>query len=193
MRYLIFMNIKRYLSEFGYEVLDFVVNPANPTSFIPKERYNNLGMVFKEHINNTEINKSNFRKMLPLLTINIHDLGTIKGCMHQYMVEFTYSFVTTSGDNPYCIRNNTEVILRHEDKFNCALNNMMFKKIYDDKGRLKTRNIFQFMCYVKDKIECFDGCICCVSSIQEDPLSVLSVEDEVITINKQYIIDIGEC
>ena len=94
MRYQIYNNIKRYITEFGYDILDLLINPANPTTYIPMERYNEFGKQLKDHFNSQEVNKANFRKMLPLLTVNIHDVGSTKGCMHEYIVDFQYSFTT---------------------------------------------------------------------------------------------------
>lgn len=193
MRYKIYNNIKQYIAEFGYEILDLLINPANPTSFIPMERYNEFGKQLDAHLNSTQINKTNFRKMLPLLNINIHDIGTTKGCMHEYIVDFQYSFSAISADQEYCTRITAESIFRQEDRFNCVLNEMMFKTTYDDKGRVATRNLFQYMCSIKEQLKCFDNCLCCVSSVEEDPLENLNIEDEVITLHKQYKLRIGEC
>lgn len=192
MRYLIFKNVKRWLIEYGVDVLDLLMNPANLETTSPKERYqDNLNSFFEEldrHFSYAPFYKGNFKSHLPILLVHVHDLGETSGCNHQYMLEFTYHYTTVSASQEYLICNTPEELLRLEDDLNCALTNMMHSVNLADFGTY-SRTLFTDMQHV----EGFNDVIKKVHRIQDYALEHISTIDEVHTLNKSFILTIGEC
>lgn len=191
MRYIIFKNIKRWLIEYGVDVLDLVLNPKNLETVDPKKRYcNDLNTFFDElnaHVSYTPYFGANFGSHLPLLQINIHDLGE-KGCDRQYMIEFLYHYTHISANQEYHICNTPEEILRLEDDLNCALEYMM-KSCGIGKNGVYHRNIFSDMRNIED----FNDVIQTINYIESYPLERINTKEEVHTLNKSFILTIGEC
>lgn len=192
MNYLIFLNVKRWLIEYGTDILDLLIKPVNPDSDIPKERYgDNFMQELNLHFSTTEFYENNFYSHLPLLKLNIHDLGYSSTCNHQYMLEFKYHFTTVSANQEYIICNTPEQMLRLQDRLNEALSCMLESWVFTDDGKQIKRTLFRDMC----ALEGFDGCINNVVSIDKStyPITYEGTVDEVITLSKQFIITIGEC
>lgn len=192
MKYLLFLNVKRWLIEYGVDVLDLLMNPIDLTTTNPKERYGeNFMQELNLHFSTGEFYENNFYSHLPLLKMNVHDLGYSTTCNHQYMIEFTYHFTTVSAKQEYLICNTPEEMLRLEDDLDRYLSCMFESWVTLENGRQVKRTLFRDMC----NLDGFDGCINNVVSIDGDtyPITYVGTTDEVITLNKQFIITIGEC
>ena len=46
----LFINIKKWLQIYGYEVLDLILYPDNPDETDPRKRYNNFNYQFNHHV-----------------------------------------------------------------------------------------------------------------------------------------------
>lgn len=192
MNYLLFLNVKRWLIEYGVDVLDLMIRPVNPDSDDPKVRYGeNFMQELNLHFSTTEFFDNNFYSHLPLLKMNVHDLGYSSTCNHQYMIEFKYHFTTISARQEYIICNTPEQMLRLQDDLNSALSCMFESWVTLENGSQIKRTLFQDMC----ALEGFNGCINNVASIDKDtyPIVYEGTTDEVITLSKQFVITIGEC
>lgn len=187
MKYQIFLHIKRWLIEYGTDILDILLEPKDTTTLVHAERYENFLHELNRHFSTGTYYKSNFYSHLPLLTVQIHDVGYSSPCYHEYIIEFKYHWTTISADQEDNPENTPEAHLEEEDTICCLLDDMMKSQVIRD-GRLVRRTLFTDLLRVKD----FNA-MRNVASIEPYPCQFLLVENEINTISKQFKLTIGEC
>lgn len=188
MKYLIFLNIKRWLLEYGIDLFDFMLKPDNTMTNDTTKRYNDFLHRFNRHFSSGVYYKSNFSSHLPLLTLQVHDLGYSTPCHREYMLDFKYHFTTISADTYTDYENTPEFLYETEDFVDKFLTNMMSSSVFRN-GLLIHRTIFKDLFTLPN----FDKTIENVSSIEEYPMEFLAVKEEVNSLVKQFKVTIGEC
>lgn len=188
MRSLIFKNIKRWLIEYGIDILDLMLIPVNTSTLDTTRRYENFMHEFNRHFSSGTFYRSNFSSHLPLLTVQIHDVGYSSPCHKEYILDFHYHYQTISAGGENTGENTPEALYEVEDRVDRYLSRMMESKTVSG-GFIRKRTLFKDMMLVPN----FDGVIHNVSSIEEYPLVNKKVEHEVNTLYKQFKITIMEC
>lgn len=188
MRHQIFANIKRWLMEYGVELLDHLIEPVDKTTLNTDERYHNFRHELNRHFSTAEFFQSNFEAHLPLLTVAIHNTGYSSQCYCEYLLVFKYHWQTISADGEGNPENTPEALMETIDAIGYHLSDMMKSTVYRD-DRVVNRNLFTDM----QRLPNFEYKMYNVVSIRELPTTFQEVDKEINTISKQFILTIGEC
>lgn len=188
MRYLIFKNVKRWLIEYGIDLLDIILKPVDTSTRDTTKRYDNFMHELNRHFSSQAFYQSNFYAHLPLLTLQVHNIGYVSSCYCEYMLDFQYHWTTISAGQEKDLENTPEALYEMEDCISYLLSDMMSSKKYVDNTVVK-RTVFTDLWDLPN----FDGKLYNVSSIQEYPMQFIKVDKEINTISKQFKITIGEC
>lgn len=188
MRHQIFVNIKRWLMEYGIEILDHIIQPVDKTTRNTDNRYNNFRHELNRHFSSEEFYQSNFESHLPLLTVGIHNIGYSSQCYCEYMVVFKYHWQTISADGENTGENTPEALMETIDAIGYHLAQMM-KSTEIVEGVVITRNLFKDL----QKLPNFEYKMFNVAHIVEYPTMFTEVEKEINSISKQFKLTIGEC
>lgn len=194
MRQQIFSNIKRWLIEYGIDILDIILEPTDRTSRVTTKRYDNFMHELNRHFSSHLYYQSNFYSHLPLLTLEITNVGSPNSCYCDYMLTFRYNWTTISADQENHMENTPEALMEMEDSIAYLLSKMMKSKILIN-NRVVTRTVFTDMLQIPG----FEYKISNVASIEEYPhvmkqISVMASQNEEInTLTKQFRVTIGEC
>lgn len=183
----VFTNIKRWLIEYGVDILDIILEPVD-NSRDTNVRYENFFHELNRHFSTAQFYKSNFNSHLPLLTVDVINIGYSSQCYCEYIIDFKYHWTTISADQERSYENTPEGLLEMEDKIDRLLRNMMYSRTIID-GEVAYRDIFKDL----QKLPNFEDKICNVVSISDYPVNFDQVEDEINTISKQFKITVGEC
>lgn len=184
----IFTNIKRWLIEYGVDILDLILEPVDEMSRDTTIRYENFMHELNRHFSTAQFYKSNFNAHLPLLTVDVSNVGYSSQCYCEYLITFKFHWTTISADQELILENTPEGNLDLEDKVDRRLKAMMFSRSYIE-NEVVYRDIFQDL----QKLPNFEDKICNVVSISDYPVTFEQVYDEINTISKQFKITVGEC
>lgn len=135
----LFINIKKWLQIYGYEVLDLILYPDNPDETDPRKRYNNFNYQFNHHVGTSEHFKMNHGIDYPYLAIDI-ECYQRSHCFDRYEVNFTVYYSTVSpASGRVCIGNTPEDKLEFRDNIHCTISNMLIHQVDTPSGiRKKT-------------------------------------------------------
>lgn len=188
MRHIIFVNIKRWLMEYGIELLDHLLTPVDKTTNNTDERYDNFRHEFNRHFSSDEFYQSNFYSHLPLLTVGVHNIGYVSNCYCEYLLDFKFHWQTISLDGEISVENTPESLLETIDAIGYHLSSMMQSTELVDYIVTK-RNLFTDL----HKLPNFNHKIYNIVSILEYPTQFDRVDKEINSITKQFKLTIGEC
>lgn len=174
--------------EYGYQLLDHIIEPVDKTTFNTDERYHNFRHELNRHFSSDEFYLSNFESHLPLLTVGVHNVGYSSQCYCEYILDFKYHWQTISADGEGNPENTPEALMERIDAIGFHLSDMMKSTTIRD-GVVVTRNLFQDL----QRLPNFEYKMFNVVSVQEYPTSFNKVENEINSISKQFKLTIGEC
>lgn len=175
----LFQMVKRWLIEYDKDLLDIFLPIKDELGKTHFEKYGEDFFVeLNKHFTTQIYAAQNFYEHLPLLVLNIHDLGEgqINDCFHQYMLEFNYSFSSISLCQEKHLDNTPEGLYEFIDKVNCGLEYMM-----------------QVLPEQMEDIEDFHNLAYSIIALDIQPHKITDTSDEIITVNKQFIYTIKEC
>ena len=130
----LFINIKKWLQIYGYEVLDLIMKPDYPEETDPRKRYKNFNYQFNHHVGTSEHFKMNQGVDYPYLAIDIECYHRTH-CFDLYEVSFTVYYSTVSpASGRVCIENTPEGKLEFRDNIHCAISNMLLHQVQTPRG-----------------------------------------------------------
>lgn len=126
----IYINFKKYLQVFGYEVLDYFINPINLDETDPYKRYENFDVQFNEHFGTSEHFQHNQGVNFPFLAMDVTPETTKNGCFARYIITFAVYYQAVSpSSGRVCIENTPEGKLEYRDNVYCAIKNALIHRV----------------------------------------------------------------
>lgn len=133
----LYINIKKWLQMYGYEVLDFFIVPDHPEETDPRKRYDNFDEQFNTHVGTSEHFQENQGVDFPYLAIDI-SCDKKHHCFSKLRVDLSVYYSTVSPPTGrVCIENTPEGKLEYRDDVHCALSNMFEHVVSTPKGLRK--------------------------------------------------------
>lgn len=133
----LYINIKKWLQIYGYEVLDYFIVPDHPEETDPRKRYDNFDEQFNTHVGTSEHFQLNQGVDFPFLAIDIH-CDSDDRCFSRVYIDFNVYYSTVSPTTGrVCIENTPEGKLEYRDEVHCALAYMMEHVLQTPRGLRK--------------------------------------------------------
>lgn len=136
----IYINIKKWLQLYGYEVLDHFIQIDHEEETDPRKRYDNFDEQFNAHVATTSHYEHNHGWESPFLGIDVTPDPLNRGCFNKYIVNFSviYSAVSPPAGRR-CVENTPEGKLEYRDSVCEALTDMIYHQVKTTRGlRMKT-------------------------------------------------------
>lgn len=131
----LYINIKKWLQVYGYELLDYFIQPDNPEETDPRKRYNNFDYQFNTHVGTSEHFQLNQGVEFPFLAIDISPTDYDKGCFKRYEIRFSVYYSSVSPQTGrVCIENTPEGKLEYRDEVYCLVQKMLIHQVETHKG-----------------------------------------------------------
>lgn len=136
----IYINIKKWLQLYGYEVLDYFIQVDNKDETDPRKRYREFDEQFNVHVGTSEHYENNQGWDTPFLAIDIVPDPLNKGCFKRYIVNFSVYYSSVSPiTGRRCIENTPEGKLEYRDGVYQAICEMIYHQVKTTRGlKMKT-------------------------------------------------------
>lgn len=133
----LYINIKKWLQIYGYEILDLVMQADHLEETDPRKRYDNFDWQFNHHVGTSEHFQLNQGVEFPFLAIDISCYSS-STCFSRFEVRFSVYYSTVSPiTGRVCIGNTPEDRLEYRDKMHCLISNMLLHTMETNKGMKK--------------------------------------------------------
>lgn len=133
----LYINIKKWLQIYGYEILDHLIQVDHPEEKDPRKRYDNFDYQFNHHVGTSEHFQLNQGVDFPFLAI---DISCVRGskCFSRFTVRFSVYYSTVSPTTGrVCIGNTPEDKLEYRDSIHCAISDMLIHTVETPKGMMR--------------------------------------------------------
>ena len=130
----LYINIKKWLQIYGYEILDYFIQPDNLEETNPRKRYNNFDEQFNTHVGTSEHFQLNQGVEFPFLAIDI-SCDNSGRCFSKFRIDFSvYYSPVTPPTGRVCIENTPEGKLEYREEVHCLIKNMLVHTVETPKG-----------------------------------------------------------
>ena len=147
----IFINFKKYLQSFGYEVLDYIIQPVNLDETDPYKRYENFDVQFNEHFGTSEHFQINHGVNFPFLAMDVTPETSANGGFQRYVISFAVYYSTVSPPaGRVCIENTPEGKLEYRDGIYCAIKKALVHRVKSVRSGLKPVTFAQDVAAIED-------------------------------------------
>lgn len=147
----LYINLKKWLQVYGWEVLDYFIQADHLDEFDPRQRYDNFDVQFNHHVGTSEHFQHNHGVDFPFLAIDISpDTDSKSGCFKKYKIWFSVYYSTVSPEaGRVCIENTPEGKLEYRDNVYCAIQQMLIHQVSTING-LKRKTFAQDVASIED-------------------------------------------